>query len=59
MFEVGGIMKLYWRIKKNGKWTWRPVKEHCSDCHIHWCFNEKVFCETQKSMAFLSLQEEE
>lgn len=19
-------MKLYWRIKKNGKWTWKPVK---------------------------------
>ena len=18
-------MKLYWRIKKNGKWTWRPA----------------------------------
>ena len=18
--------KLYWRVKKNGKWTWRPVK---------------------------------
>lgn len=18
-------MKLYWRIKKNGKWTWRPL----------------------------------
>jgi len=21
-------MKLYWRIKKNGKWTWRPAKSH-------------------------------
>ena len=19
-------MKLYWRIKKNGKWTWMPAK---------------------------------
>jgi hypothetical protein len=19
-------MKLYWRLKKKGKWTWRPVK---------------------------------
>jgi hypothetical protein len=19
-------MKLYWRIKKNGSWTWRPAK---------------------------------
>ena len=18
--------KLYWRLKKNGKWTWKPVK---------------------------------
>ena len=18
-------MKLYWRVKRNGKWTWRPV----------------------------------
>lgn len=18
-------MKLYWRLKKNGKWTWKPV----------------------------------
>ncbi len=20
------MAKLYWRIKKNGKWTWKPVK---------------------------------
>lgn len=20
--------KLYWRIKKDGKWTWKPVPEH-------------------------------
>jgi hypothetical protein len=20
------MAKLYWRIKKNGKWTWRPAK---------------------------------
>lgn len=19
-------MKLYWRVKHNGKWTWRPAK---------------------------------
>lgn len=23
----GSVMaKLYWRIKKNGKWTWKPVR---------------------------------
>jgi hypothetical protein len=21
-------MKLYWRIKKDGKWTWVPAKVH-------------------------------
>ena len=20
------MAKLYWRVKRNGKWTWRPVK---------------------------------
>ena len=20
------MAKLYWRLKKNGKWTWRPVR---------------------------------
>jgi len=24
-------MKLYWRIKKNGKWTWRPAHVVSSD----------------------------
>ena len=28
-------MKLYWRLKKNGRWTWRPVKvrriERCTE----------------------------
>lgn len=19
-------MKLYWRVKRNGKWTWRPAR---------------------------------
>jgi len=23
------MAKLYWRIKKNGKWTWRPLR--CTD----------------------------
>lgn len=23
------MAKLYWRIKKNGKWTWRPLR--CAD----------------------------
>jgi hypothetical protein len=22
------MAKLYWRIKKNGKWTWRPAIEY-------------------------------
>lgn len=21
-------MKLYWRVKRDGKWTWRPVVVH-------------------------------
>lgn len=24
-------MKLYWRIKKEGKWTWRPAVDVGSD----------------------------
>ena len=20
------MAKLYWRVKKNGKWTWKPVR---------------------------------
>ena len=24
------MAKLYWRIKKNGKWTWRPVRSQSS-----------------------------
>lgn len=34
-------MKLYWRIKKNGKWTWRPAEF----CHLHWLLVQNVhFC---------------
>ncbi len=32
-------MKLYWRIKKDGKWTWRP----CSIMEItEWCDHIEV-----------------
>ena len=24
------MAKLYWRVKRNGKWTWKPVE--CSNC---------------------------
>jgi hypothetical protein len=24
------MAKLYWRIKKNGKWTWKPAKYICA-----------------------------
>ena len=29
---MGGrcAMKLYWRYKKDGKWTWKPVGEEAS-----------------------------
>jgi len=27
------MAKLYWRIKKNGKWTWRPCSKQFLD-HI-------------------------
>ncbi len=30
-------MKLYWRYKKNGKWTWRFAQERqiqCPDCGL-------------------------
>jgi len=30
-------MKLYWRYKKNGKWTWRFAQERqiqCPDCAL-------------------------
>jgi hypothetical protein len=33
-------MKLYWRVKINGKWTWRPanVIDECEiDGDIHVC----------------------
>ena len=29
-------MKLYWRVKRNGKWTWKPagkIKEYHRDEH--------------------------
>jgi hypothetical protein len=32
-------MKLYWRLKKKGKWTWRPVKVHAQEAegdHESW-----------------------
>ncbi len=32
-------MKLYWRYKKDGKWTWKPVTSgsppECLDKRIH------------------------
>ena len=26
--------KLYWRIKKNGKWTWKPAKTSGSGKYV-------------------------
>lgn len=30
-------MKLYWRIKKNGKWTWKPAR-----AYLFWT-NERAY----------------
>jgi len=26
------MAKLYWRVKKNGKWTWVPAQAKCPCC---------------------------
>ncbi len=33
-------MKLYWRFKKKGKWTWKPaeVDKHWSDDMERWVY---------------------
>ena len=49
---------LYWRIKKNGKWTWKPLNQHCDQCNVRICTMEGVLCETQERVQWL-LQEEE
>ena len=28
------MAKLYWRVKKNGKWTWRPAKDRACYCIV-------------------------
>jgi len=40
------MAKLYWRIKKNGKWTWRPAEI----CH---------FDITDETIEVIRLEEEE
>ncbi len=42
------MAKLYWRVKKDGKWTWKPAK-----VQVQW--NE----EFQKEMIEVQLLEEE
>lgn len=33
--------KLYWRIKKDGKWTWRPAKFNLVDTDYE---NAQMYC---------------
>ena len=40
--------KLYWRYKKNGKWTWKPAK-------VRIAFNEEL----RRDMIEVILEEEE
>ena len=55
------MAKLYWRVKKNAKWTWTPMKEHCEQCNHNVCIMEGVLCETQEKIQWLQRihQEEE
>jgi hypothetical protein len=53
-------MKLYWRVKINGKWTWRPALEHTKQCNQRLCVYDGILCEAQEHIrALLQLQEEE
>jgi len=36
-------MKLYWRLKLKGKWTWRPVQVHVQHENA-----KAMFCRVEK-----------
>jgi len=42
------MAKLYWRVKRNGKWTWRPAK-----------VGSRILSPTDKNIWGLFVQEEE
>ena len=37
------MAKLYWRVKKNGKWTWTPAEVHSQDASIAVVLKETVY----------------
>jgi hypothetical protein len=39
------MAKLYWRMKKNGKWTWRPAVDVGKDEAGFICVIEETFCD--------------
>ena len=43
------MAKLYWRVKKNGKWTWRPaiVVDHVY-IQGHNCYGKTVLTEEEE-----------
>lgn len=54
------MARLYWRVKKkDGKWTWKPLKEHCDQCDNRICIMEGVLCDTQERIQWLQKEEEE
>ena len=30
------MAKLYWRVKRNGKWTWRPARAEWDEIWLCW-----------------------
>lgn len=52
------MARLYWRVKKEGKWTWKPVKEHCEQCDNNICIMDGVLCATQERIKWLQEEEE-
>ncbi len=37
------MVKLYWRVKKNGKWTWTPAVVQSQDASIAVVLKETVY----------------
>jgi len=37
------MVKLYWRVKKNGKWTWTPAEVQSQDASIAVVLKESVY----------------
>ena len=50
------MAKLYWRIKKNGRWTWQPAEYHDEIKHLGVYTVIPLYVQEEETVEFLKRQ---